>query len=277
MLMNIALARRACLAVFTLILAANVSAQDVWQPGPLTADLGNATLKLDQDWAFMDGDTFRQMSQQTGDPVTGTERGLVVPADPAKDYAIHLNFEDMGYVPDDDADELDPDAIYESYEEGVKEQNEDLAARGLPTYTLMGWRTEPHYDAASNRMEWCLIAEMQGEKLVNHEIRLLGREGVMSATIVATPETVDSALAETHRMLGGFSFKEGKRYADYESGDKIAQYGLAALVTGGALAVAAKSGLLGKLIKPLLVGGAVVIGLFAKFFKKIFGGFAKEA
>ena len=71
--------------------------------------------------------------------------------------------------------------------------------------------------------------------------------------------------------MKGFAFKEGERYAEFREGDKLAEYGLAALIAGGGVALAAKSGLLGKLIKPLIVAGAALLGVVGSFFKKLFG------
>ncbi len=80
-------------------------------------------------------------------------------------------------------------------------------------------------------------------------------------------------------MLTGYSFKEGAKYADWKPGDKVAAVGLAGLIGGGALAVAAKSGLLGKLGIMLAKAGklviVIVIAAFAgivSLFKKIFTG-----
>ena len=46
-------------------------------------------------------------------------------------------------------------------------------------------------------------------------------------------------------------FKAGSRYAEFGQGDKIAAYGLTALVAGGAGAALAKSGLLSKMWKAI--------------------------
>jgi uncharacterized membrane-anchored protein len=44
-------------------------------------------------------------------------------------------------------------------------------------------------------------------------------------------------------LLADYSFQSGHRYAEYRQGDKVAQYGLAALIAGGAAVGAAKLGL----------------------------------
>jgi hypothetical protein len=68
-------------------------------------------------------------------------------------------------------------------------------------------------------------------------------------------------------------FDAGHRYADYKPGtDKLAAYGLAALVGGG---IAAKAGLFAKLgvfllaFKKVILAGVVAVGAVAK---KMFGG-----
>jgi uncharacterized membrane-anchored protein len=105
-------------------------------------------------------------------------------------------------------------------------------------------------------------------QVVNHNVRLLGRKGVMEVAWVGAPEDLPGALPTLAKVLAGHEFKAGQRYSEYRSGDKIAEYGLAGLITGGAVAVALKTGFFQKFWKLILVGLAAIGG----FFKKIFGG-----
>src|SRR6185436_1535572 len=68
----------------------------------------------------------------------------------------------------------------------------------------------------------------------------------------------------TPEILGMVDFNEGHRYADYKpETDKVAAYGLAALVAGG---LAAKTGLLKGLIAIIIaLKKFVVIGVIALF------------
>lgn len=246
--------------------------------GPTTGDLGNAKLELGPGWAFTGRRGHREWVTDNGDAPYGNERGVLQPVAWDKTWVVFFSFDDVGYIEDAENEELDADEIYDGYRQGVKEQNKRLQAAGSTGYTLKGWKTKPHYEAATNTLEWCLIAEIDGQTIVNHEIRILGRKGVMSATIACSPEELDRiALKETRQALEGFSFESGESYAEYQKGDKIAKYGLAALVAGGSLALAAKSGLLGKLLKPIIAGVVIVGAVIAKFFKGIFGGFSKES
>ena len=72
-------------------------------------------------------------------------------------------------------------------------------------------------------------------------------------------------LVDKVKKRRGEGFREEGE--DLEKGNLFAT----GLVAGGALAVAAKTGLLAKLIKPIIVGVALLFGFFAKFYRKIFG------
>jgi uncharacterized membrane-anchored protein len=69
--------------------------------------------------------------------------------------------------------------------------------------------------------------------------------------------------------LASFDFNAGEKYAEFKEGDKIAEYGLAALVLGGAAAAAAKAGwlkFLGKFWLVIVAAMAAVWGSIKKFF-----------
>ena len=82
-------------------------------------------------------------------------------------------------------------------------------------------------------------------------------------------------MPEYQKLLTGYSYVEGKSYGDYKDGDKLAGYGLGALVAGGAAYAAAKTGILGAIILffkkflKIIVVGVVAVGIAIKRF---FGG-----
>ena len=93
-----------------------------------------------------------------------------------------------------------------------------------------------------------------GEEYENYSVRILGRDGVMKVIFAGDTEGYDKSLQEARTMLAGYSFTSGKTHAEWRQGEKVAGYGLAALIAGGAVAAAAKSGFLGKFAKPLIAG-----------------------
>jgi len=92
---------------------------------------------------------------------------------------------------------------------------------------------------------------------------------VMSAILVSSPQTLNEDMKSFNTALAGYEFVPGEKYAEFKSGDKIAEYGLAALVVGGAAAAAGKMGLLkflGKFWVLILAGFALVWGAIKKIF-----------
>lgn len=113
----------------------------------------------------------------------------------------------------------------------------------------MGYSTTLQYP--DQQLEWATKIRTIGAPPdaynINFNTRLLGRRGVMEVTLVCDPEELSDMIAEQAKILTGYSYIQGERYAEYQSGDKIAEYGLTALVAGGGAYALAKSGLLGKL------------------------------
>jgi uncharacterized membrane-anchored protein len=83
----------------------------------------------------------------------------------------------------------------------------------------------------------------------------------MSATLVSDPASLDQDIRAFKAALTGFDFNQGQKYSEFRSGDKVAEYGLAALIVGGAAAAAVKSG--GFKALKLLVFGALGVAAAA--------------
>ena len=64
----------------------------------------------------------------------------------------------LGYVSDDEKDELDAEAILDSIRQGTEAGNEEREKRGWPTMNIVGWHEEPHYDENTNNLSWAIIA-----------------------------------------------------------------------------------------------------------------------
>jgi len=120
------------------------------------------------------------------------------------------------------------------------------------------WVEKPAYDAQAHRLVWSAEAREKGvadqDPTVNYNTYVLGRQGYVSLNLITNSSTVEADKPAAHQLLEAVNFNSGKRYGDFnESTDKVAAYGLAALVGG----LAAKK--LG-----LLAGLGVLIAKFAK-------------
>jgi len=243
-----------------------------WQIGPVTAPVGHmGEIDLPEGFRVIGGQDSRILMERFGNLPTDIEQATVTPVG-SLDWWFIFEFEAVGYV--GDQDDLDPDDLLETLKAGNERGNEMRRQRGLETLELVGWEVEPRYNPDTNNLEWAIrLRGEDGKLLLNHNTRILGRRGVMRVTLVVDPGSLAEVLPTFRELLGTYRYAEGNTYAEYVEGDKIAEYGLAALITGGAIAVAAKTGLLARFWKFILIGLVAIGG----FFKKLFGGGDKAA
>jgi uncharacterized membrane-anchored protein len=238
-----------------------------WQRGPADGSLGGiATLRIAEGQAFLDGPNTRRFLELTRNPPRDGRYTLA-----GDEWFAIFFFEDSGYVRDDE--KLDADALLKSMQASDEDGNRERKRLGMPAIYTAGWAVPPHYDQATKRLEWGVqLRGEDGHPLVNYKIRLLGRRGVMHAILVSTPERLDRDVAEFKAALAEYTFVSGERYSEFRAGDRVAEYGLAALVLGGAAAVATKSGFLKAFGKLIVVGvaglGAAVVALLRKLSRR---------
>ena len=238
-----------------------------WQAGPTVANLGSiARIDVPEGYIFAGPDDTRTLLELMQNPTSGQELGLLMETN--DQWFVLFEFDPVGYVPDEEKSTLDAAAMLASIRKGTKAGNVERRKKGWPEMTITGWEMEPRFNDRTKNLEWAIRCETEGHPVVNHNTRLLGREGVMRVTLVANPDEMTAALPEYQKLIAGFGYTDGHRYAEYRKGDKMAKYGLSALVVGGAAAVAAKAGLFKWLWKLIVIGGVAVAG----FFRKLFGG-----
>jgi uncharacterized membrane-anchored protein len=229
-----------------------------WVYGPATADMdGIAEIKIPDKYRFANGDDTRKIMELYGNPPTDIEAGYLEPEN--GNWFIVFEFDETGYIKDDEKNSLDADAILKSIRQGTEESNKWRKEKGMPDLTILGWQKKPSYNPETNNLEWAIINESSGSKNVNYNIRFLGRKGVMSVIVVADEQGLNTAVAAANKLLKTYTFTEGNKYSEFTKGDKIAEYGLAALIAGGAGAAAIKTGLLQKFWK-FIVAGLVAAG-----------------
>ena len=267
----------ALLFLFPLVLSAQNSPQDelrklAWQTGPTEGRIGTkATIKVPQGYVFLDEKNTSRFLQLAGNP---PRDGHYLFAPEELDWFAVFSFDDTGYVKDDE--KIDPDALLKSLKDSDAPANEERKRLGMsPLYTV-GWEVPPHYDTETKRLEWGLRLKSEGERVtVNYTSRLLGRTGVMSAILVADPQTLAKDTQAFKAGLKEFSYVAGEKYTEFKAGDRVAEYGLAALVLGGAAAVATKKGFwaaivafLGAFWKIIVGVGVAVLAWLGSLFRK---------
>jgi uncharacterized membrane-anchored protein len=263
----------ACVSV-TVVAQQSPIASLPWQMGPTTVKLGNrATLNVPDGYAFLGAAGSRSLNDILHNPPVNGDQYTLAPK--TLNWIAFFAYEDIGYVKDND--KLDPDAILQSYRDGTAEGNKERKSRGWDELNILGWSAKPEYDTQIKSLAWSILLEdaENHKHIVNYNTRLLGRRGVMDVTLVTAPEKLTASIDDFKATLPGFQYAPGESYAEYRPGDRVAEYGLAALITGGALAVAAKKGLFtvigGFLVaawKFVLAGFVALSAWFKNLFKK---------
>jgi uncharacterized membrane-anchored protein len=209
--------------------------------------------------------------------------GLIFPQSEESNWFVTIDYEASGYIKDDDAKDWDAEELLQSLKDGTEAGNEHRREIGVPEIQVTRWVERPTYDAATHRLVWSAEArEKSGQDpdpVVNYNTYVLGREGYVSLNLITASSTVEQDKPAAHELLGAVSFNDGKRYGDFnESTDKVAAYGLAALVGGIAakkLGLLAAIGVFVAKFGKLLIVGAVAAG--GGLFKFLKGRKASEA
>ena len=238
-----------------------------WRRGPSLGNLGGvAEVHIPAGYVFAAADDTRVLMETMQNPTSGKELGFVAPA--ALDWFVVFEFDDTGYVRDDEKSSLDAAAMLDSIKAGTEAGNKERHRRGWPIMTIIGWEQKPHYNETTHNLEWAIRGESDGNLVINHNTRLLGRGGVMRVTLVTDPSAHPATLPKFKTVLSGFDFKQGQRYAEFRQGDKMAKYGLSALIVGGAAAVAVKTGMFKWLWKVIVIALLPLLAFLKKLFPR---------
>ncbi len=247
------------------------------QHGKITLKDGLITLNLPEDFGYLTPDETEILLHNIwGNPSGSHTDGAIVPTKVSitsrESWGIILNYMDDGYVKDDDAEKIDYNDLLSKMKEQSQKQNEKRHDAGYPPLNLVGWAEEPHYDKASHKLYWARELETPGAPHeLNYDIRALGRNGVLVMSIVAGMDQLPMVQKNKDKILSFVEFNPAHRYADFDpSVDKVAAYGMAAMILGFA---AAKVGLFKGLFLALLAFKKfVILGALAvvAFFKKLF-------
>ena len=254
-------------------------ARQAAKAGPADLPLaGQALLRLPAGTQFVPQPQAGRLLKAMGNPGEDPRlQGLVFP-DGDGGWFVTVRFEPAGFVKDDDARDWKPDDLLQSYREGTEAGNAERAKLGLPQLEILGWAEKPAYDAAAHRLVWAMSTRHKGDTAdvpqgVNYNTYVLGREGYFMLNLVTGLKDLPAHKPQAHALLAALAFDDGKRYADFDaSTDRVAEYGLAALVVGAA---AKKFGLLAaaglffaKFGKLIFVGVALLGGLAVKLFRR---------
>jgi uncharacterized membrane-anchored protein len=186
-------------------------------------------------------------------------------------WAFVINFEDIGYVKDEDADDINYDELLEQMKEESIEENKIRVKEGFPAVHIIGWASKPYYDKNKKALHWARELDFSdtGEHTLNYNIRLLGRKGVLSLNAVGVMSEMPEIKTVIDPIIAATEFKQGSRYVDFdEDVDDVAAWTIGGLVAGKILAKVGFFAVLVKFWKLIAIGvvaaGAYVVKLFRR-------------
>jgi len=256
--------------------------------GKTIIENGAVSLDLPEAYRFI-GKTDAQkiLTELWNNPPDKTVLGMIVAKDfsPTTEgaFVVVIQEEASGYVSDKDAASIDYDKMMMEMKETMPEVNKLREKKGFPSLELIGWAERPHYDQNTHKLYWAKEIKF-GESpnnTLNYNIRILGRRGVLQLNAIGDMNQLDAVKEYMPDILKSVNYQEGSRYVDFDPNiDKVAGYGLAALVAGG---VAAKAGLFKGLLlailafkKSIILGAIAVVASLKKILTWFRGLFCKK-
>jgi uncharacterized membrane-anchored protein len=187
-------------------------------------------------------------------------------------WGVTIEYEEDGYVSDEDADKIDYNELLAEMKQSTADESEARVAQGYEPIELVGWASAPYYDKGTHKLHWAKEVKFgnQADNTLNYNIRVLGRTGVLVLNFIAGMDQKELIDAQLDSVLALASFDQGSRYEDFNPGvDKVAAYGIGALVAGKAIA---KTGLLAAALIAFKKFGVLILAgagaLIGKLFRR---------
>lgn len=248
-----------------------------YQKGDISIAGGKATLHIPDSFRYIGPADCDKILVAWGNPPGGGAEGMIIPAGVSlfgdEGWGAIVSYDEDGHVDDDDAKDMDFDDLLSDMQKGTEESNAERTRAGYDAIHLQGWAEPPHYDGANHKLYWAkILSSDDGTASLNYDIRVLGRGGVLAMSAVAPQSQLAQVKADMENVIAFGEFNQGHRYSDFDPDvDKMATYGVGALVAGG---LAAKAGLFKGLFavliaakKLIIVGIAAIGSMLRKVFK----------
>jgi uncharacterized membrane-anchored protein len=146
----------------------------------------------------------------------------------ATDWAFVLSEQMDGYVKDEDANKIDYDDLLKELKDSEEEENAERVKEGYDEIHTVGWASKPFYDDKTKILHWAKELKFgldSNENTLNYDVRVLGREGLLSMNAVGLMSSLDSVKKHIPEIINIAKFTKGHTYADFDSKtDNIAAY-----------------------------------------------------
>ncbi len=224
-------------------------AKGIWdsldrQTGTIKLDAAGASLNVPENFYFLNAkDSETVLVDVWGNPPGQNVLGMLFPANftpfDEDSWAVTIEYEEDGYVSDGDAADINYSDLLEQMKDDTRSASKERMDAGYEAIELIGWASPPYYDEQAHKLHWAKEIKF-GENprhTLNYNIRVLGRKGVLVLNFIAGMEQKPVIEEKLDTVLALADFDQGVRYSDFNPEiDKVAAYGIGALVAGKVLA-----------------------------------------
>lgn len=233
-----------------------------YQTGEIALTAGDAKLKVPNGFRFLDrNQSIYVLTDLWGNPADSSVLGMLVPNGKGvldfNSWVFTISYDDMGYVKDDDADDINYDDLLKEMQQECTDENPERVKQGYQTVEIIGWASQPYYDKDKKVLHWAKEIKFGKDSIntLNYNLRVLGRKGVFMLNAIATVNELTEVRTNIGKVINSVEFTEGNRYGDFKPDvDHVAAWTIGGLVAGKILAKVGFFALILKFWKLIAIG-----------------------
>lgn len=242
------------------------------QTGAITLSQAHCTINVPDGFVYLDPEDAKHLlvdywdnPEEKYEGVLGTLVSEYAGVFDDVNTAYIIFYSDAGYVSDEDAESIDYDELLKNIRETIEEENKSETSK--QKWELVDWAWNPTYDKQKKVLGWARHYRVDGEDVVNYDVRVLGKAGYVIIKAVGGPEDKDELLAANSDIVDCVKYDKGYTYADFNPDtDHVAEWTIGGLVAGKVLAKVGFWAILAKYAKLIFVA---IIGFFALIGKRL--------
>jgi uncharacterized membrane-anchored protein len=131
-----------------------------YQHGTIKLSNGVGEINVPEGFKYLDGpQATKVLVDLWGNPPgENISLGMILPEDRGvisnTGYVFNVEYDEIGYVKDDDADDIDYDDLLTELKKETSQANQQRQAQGYEPITIVGWAAKPYYDSDRKILHW---------------------------------------------------------------------------------------------------------------------------
>ena len=202
---------------------------------------GKFNLRVPDEFLFIDAAQSRYILEELWGNLPDPEvAGMIVrkgfqPSKLINDYSFVIGYSDIGHVSVEKDAELNHTDLLANLKNNMLRSNESRLNMGLNTMAVSGWVMVPYFDHFKKALYWAtrITANGTDEEILNYNLRLLGKTGVIKINAVATLDQLSDIKKNLPLIIAQTRFSAEERFEAFKEGtDRESKQNLTSLIAG---------------------------------------------